>query len=175
MQSGTAERKTGSRKRRRPREFSKGALTPCTPSHLLPSTTPLTYAVQIEWLTSISWLISSSSFPTPPSMICDKAFHDVEDFGLDKIKKRLIECLAAVHLKELDAEKEAWEVPANISAKTWIRLSRGWVYCWTTRISALVLIQDCRCGMGEEQSLKDRVGHFLSFHDHVLKLANHHR
>ena len=41
-------------------------------------------------------------------------------------------------------------VEAYISAKTWIRLSRGWVYCWTTRISALVLIQDCRCGMGEK-------------------------
>jgi len=45
-------------------------------------------------------------------MICDKAFHDVEDFGLDKIKKRLIECLAAVHLKELNAGNEAWEMPA---------------------------------------------------------------
>jgi len=49
------------------------------------------------------------------------------------------------------------------------------MYCWTTGISALVLIQDCRCGTGEEQSLKDRVGHFLSFHDHVLKLVNPHR
>jgi len=33
MQSGTVERETSNREWRRPREFPKGALTPCTPSH----------------------------------------------------------------------------------------------------------------------------------------------
>jgi len=36
-----------------------------------------------------------------------KTFHDVDHFGLDKIKEQLIEYLAAVHLKELNAVKEA--------------------------------------------------------------------
>ena len=53
VQSGIAERKIGNREWRRPREFPKGALTPCTPSHPFSSTTILTYTVQLEWLTSI--------------------------------------------------------------------------------------------------------------------------
>jgi len=46
---------------------------------------------------------SSSSFSTPSSVIHDKIDH----IGLNKIKKRLIEYLAAVRLKELNADKEA--------------------------------------------------------------------
>jgi len=46
---------------------------------------------------------SSSSFSTPLSVIHDKIDH----FGLDEIKKRLIEYLAAVRLKELNADREA--------------------------------------------------------------------
>ena len=69
-------------------------------------------------------------------------------------------------------------VEASISAKIWTRLPRGWVYRWITSDVALVLIQGCRCSMGEDQSLrwiKDYVGHFLPFHDHDLRLANNHR
>jgi len=40
-------------------------------------------------------------------MICNRAFHDVDHLGFNKIKKPLIECPAAVCLKQLNAEKEA--------------------------------------------------------------------
>jgi len=50
-------------------------------------------------------------------MICDKAFHQVDHLGFNKIKKPLIEYPAAVCLKELNAEKEAWEAPAITVAR----------------------------------------------------------
>jgi len=50
-------------------------------------------------------------------MICDKAFHEVDHLGFNKIKKPLIEHPAAVCLKELNAEKEAWEAPAITVAR----------------------------------------------------------
>jgi len=38
--------------------------------------------------------------------------HDVDHLGFNKIKKPLIEYPASVCLRELHAEKEAWEAPA---------------------------------------------------------------
>jgi len=46
---------------------------------------------------------SSSSFSTPSSVIHDK----IDRFSLNELKKRLIGYLAAVRLKELNANKEA--------------------------------------------------------------------
>jgi len=46
---------------------------------------------------------SSSSFSTPSSVVHDKIDH----FGLNETKKRLIEYLVAVRLKEVNAYKEA--------------------------------------------------------------------
>ena len=76
--------------------------------------------MQLEWLTSIPWPNSStSSSSTPSSAIRDKMFLtkartqlDADHFGLEKIKKRLIEYLAVVRLKELNADKEAREAAA---------------------------------------------------------------
>ena len=57
-----------------PRERWKWCLQElCASSHPFSSITPLTYIVQLEWLTSTSWPNSSlSSFSTPSSAICDK-------------------------------------------------------------------------------------------------------
>ena len=52
---------------------------------------------------SILWPDSIIPFSTPSSVIHDKIDH----FGLNEIKKRLIEYLTAVRLKELNADKEA--------------------------------------------------------------------
>jgi len=61
--------------------------------------------VQLEWPSQFPGQTqsSSSSFSTPSSVIHNKIDH----FGLNEIKKRLIEYLAAVRLKELNADKEA--------------------------------------------------------------------
>jgi len=56
-----------------------------------------------DYLSSLAETQSSSSFSTPSSVIHDKIDH----FGLNEIKKRLIEYLAAARLKELNAYKEA--------------------------------------------------------------------
>ena len=59
---------------------------------------------------------SLSSFSTSLLRYSRKTFHDVDHFGLDKIKKQLIEYLAAVYLKELNeaaAITVACEEPAQ--------------------------------------------------------------
>ncbi|OBZ74418.1 Lon protease 2, peroxisomal [Grifola frondosa] len=67
----------------------------------------------LEWLTAIPW---PSSFDAGTSLdkLRDRAFLtkarqqlDADHFGLEKIKKRLIEYLAVVRLKELKADSEA--------------------------------------------------------------------
>ena len=67
---------------------------------------------QLEWLTSIPWP-SSSSHLTALEVLRDRQFLskarrqlDADHYGLDKIKKRLIEYLAIVRLKELAAYAE---------------------------------------------------------------------
>ncbi|KAI0370857.1 ATP-dependent protease La [Pilatotrama ljubarskyi] len=69
----------------------------------------------LEWLTSIPWP-SSSAFASSASSdkLRDRAFLenarrqlDEDHYGLEKIKKRLIEYLAVVRLKQLQAEREA--------------------------------------------------------------------
>ena len=67
---------------------------------------------QLEWLTSIPWP-SSSSHLTALEVLKDRQFLskarkqlDADHYGLDKIKKRLIEYLAIVRLKELAAYTE---------------------------------------------------------------------
>lgn len=67
----------------------------------------------LEWLTSIPWP-SSSSHLTGFEVLKDRQFLskarkqlDADHYGLDKIKKRLIEYLAVVRLKELAAYAES--------------------------------------------------------------------
>jgi ATP-dependent Lon protease len=45
-----------------------------------------------------------------PFLAAARAQLDVDHFGLEKIKKRLIEYLAVVRLKEMNAEREAKEI-----------------------------------------------------------------
>lgn len=82
----------------------------------------LTCNTQLEWLTSIPW--SNSTFAPPISQIKDKRFLinarsqlDADHFGLDKIKRRLIEYLAVVRLKQLVADKEHKEDQEKMAAK----------------------------------------------------------
>ena len=67
---------------------------------------------QLEWLTSIPWP-STSSHLTALETLKDRQFLskarkqlDEDHYGLDKIKKRLVEYLAIVRLKELAAYAE---------------------------------------------------------------------
>ncbi|RPD60762.1 ATP-dependent protease La [Lentinus tigrinus ALCF2SS1-6] len=69
----------------------------------------------LEWLTSIPWP-SSAAYANAASTdkLKDRAFLanarkqlDEDHYGLEKIKKRLIEYLAVVRLKQLQAEREA--------------------------------------------------------------------
>jgi ATP-dependent Lon protease len=75
--------------------------------------------VQLEWLTSVPWPNSAltlnevSALQVQPQLK-DRSFLqaarvqlDSDHFGLEKIKKRLIEYLAVVRLKELNGEREA--------------------------------------------------------------------
>lgn len=73
---------------------------------------------QLEWLTSLPW---PNTTPEPGSAsvlspIKDRSFLskarsqlDADHFGLEKIKKRLIEYLAIVRLREMNAERERLE------------------------------------------------------------------
>ncbi|KAI8972556.1 ATP-dependent protease La [Trametes punicea] len=69
----------------------------------------------LEWLTSIPWPSSSAYVnSTSSEKLRERAFLetarrqlDEDHYGLEKIKKRLIEYLAVVRLKQLQAEREA--------------------------------------------------------------------
>ncbi|KAI0759131.1 ATP-dependent protease La [Fomes fomentarius] len=69
----------------------------------------------LEWLTSIPWPSSAAyAVATSSDKLKDRSFLanarkqlDEDHYGLDKIKKRLIEYLAVVRLKQLQAEHEA--------------------------------------------------------------------
>ena len=70
------------------------------------------------WVTNRNSLAQLNHYlPTPSFVIRDKAFHDVDRLGFNEIKKRLVKCLTAVHLKELNADKAAFEAAAIASAR----------------------------------------------------------
>jgi ATP-dependent Lon protease len=78
---------------------------------------------QIEWLTSLPWPTSSSATSTANSR--DRAFLtsaraqlDADHFGLEKIKKRLIEYLAVMRLKEINASKKETLTPAMVESSS---------------------------------------------------------
>ncbi|KDR78343.1 hypothetical protein GALMADRAFT_138444 [Galerina marginata CBS 339.88] len=118
MEPGSEERKMGVREWRRLKRIPAGSVE----NGVIRS--------YLEWLTSVPWPNSSpipSSFQsadannTPSSsetrlQLKDRSFLtaartqlDADHFGLEKIKKRLIEYLAVVRLKELNGEREAEE------------------------------------------------------------------
>jgi ATP-dependent Lon protease len=78
---------------------------------------------QLEWLTYLPWPSSSSPTPTPspnpttsPTFLQDaRAQLDADHYGLDKIKRRLIEYLAVLRLKEQEIQA-AKEVEVEMKA-----------------------------------------------------------
>ncbi len=88
--------------------------------HLLICSTFLT-TNQLEWLVAIPWPGSSTTAPsTSLDTLRDRGFLkktrqqlDADHYGLEKIKKRLIEYLAVVRLKALQADQEVKEQAAT--------------------------------------------------------------
>ncbi|KAF8196746.1 Lon protease C-terminal proteolytic domain-containing protein [Mycena galopus ATCC 62051] len=98
MELGSEERKMGVREWRRLKRIPQGSVE----NGVIRS--------YLEWLTSIPW---PNSALEPPPTLRDRSFLtaaraqlDSDHFGLEKIKKRLIEYLAVVRLKEMNAERE---------------------------------------------------------------------
>ncbi|KAF9468324.1 Lon protease C-terminal proteolytic domain-containing protein [Collybia nuda] len=116
MEVGSEERKMGVREWRRLKRIPQGSVE----NGVIRS--------YLEWLTSVPWpnsnpILSASSIPQP-QQVRDKTFLtaartqlDADHFGLEKIKKRLIEYLAVVRLKEMNAEKEVREEEQKHQAK----------------------------------------------------------
>ncbi|KAF9562898.1 ATP-dependent protease La [Agrocybe pediades] len=109
MEPGSEERKMGVREWRRLKRIPAGSVE----NGVIRS--------YLEWLTAVPWPNSTlpptnaTNNPDAPNLK-DKSFLtaartqlDADHFGLEKIKKRLIEYLAVVRLKELNAEKELLE------------------------------------------------------------------
>lgn len=144
MAVGSEERKMAVREWRRLKRIPQGSVengvvrtyvSPSTVSSLLYLT-----VTQLEWLTSVPWpnsaplspsssnsLISPSSSSTSLATTIDlkdrsflanaRAQLDADHFGLEKIKKRLIEYLAVVRLKEMNAEKERMKEDSETAAQ----------------------------------------------------------
>ncbi|KAJ7623497.1 ATP-dependent protease La [Roridomyces roridus] len=98
MDPGSEERKMGVREWRRLKRIPQGSVE----NGVIRS--------YLEWLTAVPWPNSSLEAPRP---IRDRSFLasaraqlDSDHFGLEKIKKRLIEFLAVVRLRELNEERE---------------------------------------------------------------------
>lgn len=117
MAHGSEERKMGVREWRRLKRIPQGSVEHgVVRSYVRAFRTFLSFPdvqQQLEWLTSIPWPNSTFIPPTSRPLIRDRAFLtnarsqlDADHFGLDKIKRRLIEYLAVVRLKELVADKE---------------------------------------------------------------------
>ncbi|KAJ7695075.1 ATP-dependent protease La [Mycena rosella] len=98
MEQGSEERKMGVREWRRLKRIPQGSVE----NGVIRS--------YLEWLTAVPW---PNSALEPPRPIRDRSFLasaraqlDSDHFGLEKIKKRLIEYLAVVRLKEMNLERE---------------------------------------------------------------------
>jgi ATP-dependent Lon protease len=70
--------------------------------------------LQLEWLTALPWPNMATPNQSPTTTLSTKVFLanaraqlDADHFGLDKVKRRLIEFLAVVRLKEANAAAEA--------------------------------------------------------------------
>jgi len=107
MRPGTEERKTGIREwRRLKRTLQRSDANGVIKSHVCPnpfsSTIPVTYAMQLEFLTPNFWSNPLSSFFTP-FVLCDKIKAqtqlDADRSRLEKMEKRIIEYLVVAHLK----------------------------------------------------------------------------
>jgi ATP-dependent Lon protease len=99
MEHGSEERKMGVREWRRLKRIPQGSVE----NGVIRS--------YLEWLTALPW--PSMTAATTEPTIKDRSFLDnarqqldADHFGLDKIKRRLIEYLAVVRLKQMNAEKD---------------------------------------------------------------------
>lgn len=126
MEVGSEERKMGVREWRRLKRIPQGSVeNGVIRSYVCLSFLPLNPSElnifwQLEWLTAVPWPnstyvppTSSESSHAPAQSLHARTFLsnaraqlDADHFGLDKIKKRLIEYLAVVRLKEMNAERE---------------------------------------------------------------------
>ncbi|KAK7031398.1 Lon protease-like protein [Favolaschia claudopus] len=109
MEPGSEERKMGVREWRRLKRIPQGSV-----EHGV-------IRSYLEWLTAVPW---PNSALEPAHKIRDKSFLtaaraqlDSDHFGLEKIKKRLIEYLAVVRLKEMNAERERAASMAVVTAE----------------------------------------------------------
>lgn len=101
MEHGSEERKMGVREWRRLKRIPQASVE---------NGVIRTY---LEWLTAVPWPSSSTPPSTDLEAIKNRSFLrnareqlDADHFGLDKIKRRLIEYLAVVRLKQMNAAKE---------------------------------------------------------------------
>lgn len=101
MEQGSEERKMGVREWRRLKRIPQGSVE----NGVIQS--------YLEWLTALPWPSTSDDPSANPETIKSPSFLanarqqlDADHFGLDKIKRRLIEYLAIVRLKQMNAEKE---------------------------------------------------------------------
>ncbi|KAJ7583597.1 ATP-dependent protease La [Mycena floridula] len=102
MEPGSEERKMGVREFKRLKRIPQGSVE----NGVIRS--------YLEWLTSLPWPNSTTDGANGGTRsITDRNFLsnareqlDADHFGLEKIKKRLIEYLAVVRLKEMNAERE---------------------------------------------------------------------
>ncbi|KAJ6581196.1 Lon protease C-terminal proteolytic domain-containing protein [Mycena capillaripes] len=106
MEPGSEERKMGVREWRRLKRIPQGSVE----NGVIRS--------YLEWLTAVPW--PNSTLTEAPRTLKDRSFLtaaraqlDSDHFGLEKIKKRLIEYLAVVRLKELNAERERLALVAS--------------------------------------------------------------
>jgi len=107
MRPGTEERKTGIREwRRLKRTLQRSNENGVIKSHICPfifsSTIPVTYTMQLEFLTPNFWSNPLSSFFTP-FVLCNKIKAqtqlDADHSRLEKMEKRIIEYLIVAYLK----------------------------------------------------------------------------
>lgn len=101
MERGSEERKMGVREWRRLKRIPQGSVE----NGVIRS--------YLEWLTAMPWPSTSNDLSTTLETLKSRSFLtnarqqlDADHFGLDKIKRRLIEYLAVVRLKQMNAEKE---------------------------------------------------------------------
>ncbi|GBE87130.1 Lon protease homolog 2, peroxisomal [Sparassis crispa] len=103
MAQGSEERKVAVREWRRLKRIPSGSVEQGVVRNYL------------DWLVAVPWAASTTTQANASlEALRDRAFLtnarkqlDADHYGLEKIKKRLIEYLAVVRLKELNAEKEA--------------------------------------------------------------------
>jgi ATP-dependent Lon protease len=115
MRPGSEERRMGVREWRRFKRIPSGSVESGVVRSYVSRTLVNTWvgadsASQLEWLTSLPW---PSAISSPPTSTLDRSFLtnaraqlDADHFGLEKIKKRLIEYLAVLRLKEINLVQE---------------------------------------------------------------------